>query len=373
MARTKGIPAAITLIWIASGLALAAPHPARAASEQPVPVQLATAETRDVPVFVTSPGTVTAYNSVTVRTRVDGELQQILFKEGQDVAEGQLLALIDPRTYEAELQSAKAQLQQHEATLSNARLNLTRDTELGKSDFVSVQTLDNERAKVAELEAQVASDQAAISSAATELSYTRIVSPLSGRAGLRLVDQGNIVHAGDAGGLVVINQIDPISVISTLPEQSLPAVAEAMRAGALQAQALSREDGRVLATGTVSLIDNQIDPNSGTVKLKSDFPNARDALWPGQFVDIKVRVDVLPHAVTIPASALQRGPQGLFVFAVGPDDRAQTVPVSAGQIADGTAVIETGLAPGQRVITGGQYRVRPGSLVTVSVSGEAGR
>ncbi len=235
---------------------------------------------------------------------------------------------------------------------------------------MSVQTLDNERAKVAELEAQVASDQAAISSAATELSYTRIVSPLSGRAGLRLVDQGNIVHAGDAGGLVVINQIDPISVISTLPEQSLPAVAEAMRAGALQAQALSREDGRVLATGTVSLIDNQIDPNSGTVKLKSDFPNARDALWPGQFVDIKVRVDVLPHAVTIPASALQRGPQGLFVFAVGPDDRAQTVPVSAGQIADGTAVIETGLAPGQRVITGGQYRVRPGSLVTVSVSGE---
>ncbi|WP_244644483.1 efflux RND transporter periplasmic adaptor subunit [Azorhizobium oxalatiphilum] len=339
----------------------------------PVPVQVATAGAQNVPVFVTALGTVRAFNTVTVRTRVDGELQQVLFDEGQDVSQGQLLAIIDPRAYEAALQQANARLQQDSATLSNAQLNLDRDSRLGKDDFVSTQTIDNEKAQVAQLTAQVAQDKAAITSASVQLSYTRITSPISGRAGLRLVDQGNIVHATDTTGLVVINQLHPIAAISALPQDSIAAVRNALSAGTTEAVALSREDGQVLATGSVALIDNQIDTDSGTVKLKSVFPNADDALWPGQFVDVRIRVGTLDKALTVPAGALQRGPDGTFVYAVTPDNRAQQVPVTVGQIADGIAVIKSGLAEGQPVITAGQYRVRPGSAVSADATDEGAK
>ena len=346
-----------------------APAPA-AAAPPAVPVEVAPAARADVPVHLTGIGTVEPYNTVTVRSRVDGELQQVLFQEGQDIRKGALLAVIDPRVFQAALEQAKAKLAQDEASLANARLNLGRDTRLGKDEFASQQMIDNESSAVDQLTAQIAQDKAMIDSAATQLSYTSITAPIDGRAGLRLVDQGNIVHAGDPNGLVVINQIHPISVISTLPQRDVPAIRAALDHGKVEAQALSRDDGSVLDIGTVELIDNQIDPQSGTLRVKSNFPNASDRLWPGQFVDVEVRVSTLPGAVTVPSDAIQRGPDGDYVFVVGPDDMVAQVPVKVGQIADEIAVIESGLAPGARVVTHGQYRLAPGTRVSVGTGAE---
>jgi multidrug efflux system membrane fusion protein len=337
---------------------------------QAVPVQLASAARRDVAVYLTGLGTVTAFNSVTVHTRVDGELQQVLYKEGQDVKKGDVLAVIDPRTFQAALDQANGKLQQDSATLDNARIVLGRDAQLGKSDFASPQTIDNQRSTVQQLEAQVVQDHAMVSTAQTQLSYTRIVAPIDGRVGLRLVDQGNIVHATDTTGLVVLNQIHPISVVSTLPQENVQAVRAALAAGAAQAQAISREKGSVLDTGTVETIDNQIDPSSGTFRLKSTFPNKDDSLWPGQFVDLKVQVAMLHNVLTVPSDAIQRGSDGLFVYAVDKNETANPVPVKAGQISEGAAVIESGLEEGQRVVVSGQYRLSQGTKITATPPGE---
>ncbi|MBS7545310.1 efflux RND transporter periplasmic adaptor subunit [Ancylobacter oerskovii] len=375
--------------WVLSSLLLAglaagygifrfeARPPAAAPAAAPVPVETARAGRRDVPVFLTGIGTVEPFNTVTVRSRVDGELQQVLFREGQDVRKGDLLAVIDPRTFEAALQEAQAKLQQDEASLANARLILDRDAQLGKDAFASTQAVDNQRSAVQQLEAQIAQDQAAISTAQTQLSYTRIAAPIDGRAGLRLVDEGNIVHASDVGGLVVLNQLHPISVISTLPQADVPAIRAALDKGATPAQAMSREGGQEaggqwLATGTVELIDNKIDPQSGTLQVKSVFANADDALWPGQFVELRLQVKTLPGVVTVPADAVQRGPAGAFVFVVGADGRVTTAPVTVGPIADGIAVIEKGIEPGQTVVVHGQYRLAPGTAVTEAAAGTGG-
>ncbi|GLK82089.1 efflux RND transporter periplasmic adaptor subunit [Ancylobacter defluvii] len=336
-----------------------APPPAPA----PVPVEVAQAARRDVPVYLTGIGTVQPFNTVTVRSRVDGQLQQVLFKEGQDIRQGDLLAVIDPRTFEAALQQAQAKLVQDEASRANAQLILDRDTQLGKDAFASAQAVDNQRSTVQQLDAQIAQDKAAISTAQTQLSYTRITAPLDGRAGLRLVDEGNIVHATDTNGLVVINQLHPIAVISTLPQADVPAIRTALAKGTTQAQAVSREQGQTLATGTVELIDNKIDPQSGTLELKSVYANADDALWPGQFVEVRVRAATLPGVTTVPADAVQRGPSGEFVFVVGADGRVAVAPVTVGPIADGIAVIEKGLDDGRTVVVRGQYRLAPGTAV----------
>lgn len=333
---------------------------------QPVPAGVGSVTRRDVPVYLTGLGTVTAFNMVTVHTRVDGELQQVLFKEGQDLKKGDVLAIIDPRTFQAALDQANAKLQQDSASLDNAQIILQRDTQLGKSDFASPQTIDNQRSTVAQLQAQVAQDRAAIATAQTELSYTRITSPIDGRAGLRLVDEGNIVHATDTTGLVVLNQLQPISVISTLPQEDVQPIRAALAAGTAQAEAISREAGSVLDTGTVELIDNQIDPMSGTFRIKSVFPNRNDQLWPGQFVDLKVKVATLHNVLTVPSDAIQRGSDGLFVYAVGADDTVNPVAVKAGQIAEGSAVIESGLSEGQRVVVSGQYRLTGGTRITAT-------
>lgn len=333
------------------------------AAPAPIPVEIATARAADVAVSLTELGTVTPYNTVTVRSRVDGELQQVLFQEGRDVKRGDLLAVIDPRTFQAALDQAKARLDQDAADLANARVVLDRDAALTKNNFVSVETTDNQRSQVAELAAQVEQDKAAVASAATELSYTRIVAPIDGRTGLRLVDQGNIVQATDTGGLVVIDQVHPIAVISTLPERDVPAVRAALAAGPVTVEAISRDDGSVLATGTLALMDNAIDPASGTLKLKSVFPNAGDRLWPGQFVDTRVRVATLKDALTVPSGAIERGPDGEFVYVVAADGTVAPAAVTVGQIADGVAVVETGLKAGDRVVTGGQYRLSAGARV----------
>lgn len=341
------------------------------AAPAPIPVEIATARAADVPVSLTDLGTVEPYNTVTVRSRVDGELQQVLFQEGRDVKQGDLLAVIDPRTFQAALDQAKARLDQDSADLANARVVLDRDAALTKNNFVSVETTDNQRSQVAELAAQVEQDKAAVASAATELSYTRIVAPIDGRTGLRLVDQGNIVHASDTGGLVVIDQVHPIAVISTLPERDVPAVRAALAAGPVTVEAISRDDGSVLDTGTLALMDNAIDPASGTLKLKSVFPNTGDRLWPGQFVDARVRVATLKDALTVPSGAIERGPDGELVYVVAADGTVAPAAVTVGQIADGVAVVETGLKARDRVVTGGQYRLSAGArVVAVPASAE---
>lgn len=330
-----------------------------------VPVETAEAVRADVPVYLTGIGTVEPYNTVTVRSRVDGELDQVLFQEGQDIRKDALLAVIDPRVFQAALDQAKAKLAQDEASLANAKLNFHRDATLGKDAFASQQVIDNESSAVDQLNAQIAQDRAMIDQAATQLSYTRIASPIDGRAGLRLVDQGNIIHASDPNGLVVINQIHPISVISTLPQRDVTAIRTALEAGKVEAQALSRDDGSVLDTGTVALIDNQIDPQSGTLRLKSVFSNQDDRLWPGQFVDVEVRVATLSGVVTVPSDAVQRGPDGDYVFVVRSDATVTSEPVKVGQVANDVAVVDSGVAPGERVVTRGQYRLAPGTRVLV--------
>lgn len=366
LALTVALCAGVAGAYVLRGRPAAAdPSPAPAA----VPVGIAAATARDVPVRVTGIGTVTPFNSVTVRSRVDGELQQVLFREGQDIRKGDLLAVIDPRTFQAALDEAKARLQQDEAALANARLILGRESQLGKDAFASQQAVDTQASTVAGLEAQVAQDTAQIASAQTELSYTRIVSPIDGRAGLRLVDEGNIVHASDAGGLVVINQIHPISVVSTVPQADVPAIRHALAAGPVEARAISREDASVLDTGTLELMDNRIDPQSGTLELKSVFANAQDRLWPGQSLRVDVTTRTLHDALTVPSGAVQRGPDGAFIYTVGADDRVAVAPVTLGPIASGVAVVESGLAAGQRVVTEGQYRLAPGVRVTATPAG----
>lgn len=357
---------------VAAGYVVRERHAAPAAvalPPPPVPVGIGTAGRRDVPVRVTGIGTVTPFNSVVVRSRVDGELQQVLFREGQDIRKGDLIAVIDPRTFQAALDAAKARLAQDQAALANAKLILGRDARLGKEDFASQETVDTQTSTVAGLEAQLAQDQAQIDSAATELSYTRIASPIDGRTGIRLVDEGNIVHATDTGGLVVINQIHPISVISTVPQADVPAIREALAAGPVEAQAISREDSRVLDTGTVALMDNRIDPQSGTVELKSVFPNAQDRLWPGQSLRVDVTTATLRGALTVPSGAVQRGPDGAFVYIVAANGTAAVAPVTLGPISGGVAVVESGMADGQRVVTAGQYRLAPGVPVAAAPAG----
>lgn len=342
-------------------------QPAPPSAPAPVPVVTAVAKRRDVPVDLTGIGTVTPFNTVTIRSRVDGALQQVLFHEGQDIAKGAPIAVIDPRTYEAALEQAEARLQQDQAALASTQLIFQRDAKLGRDAFVSQQTVDNEHSAVAQLEAQVAQDRAAVDTARTELSYTQITAPIDGRAGLRLVDEGNIVHAADPTGLVVLNQIHPIAVISTLPQSDVATIRAALAAGPVAARAVSREDGTVLDTGSVEIIDNEIDPRSGTLRVKSTFANREDRLWPGQFVDVRLRVATLTGVVTVPADAVQRGPDGPFVYTVGADGRVAAIPVTPGQIAEGIAVIKAGIAEGQEVVVQGQYRLAPG----VTVRGKA--
>ncbi|MBP2148679.1 efflux RND transporter periplasmic adaptor subunit [Xanthobacter flavus] len=342
-------------------------QPAPPSASAPVPVVTAAAKRQDVPVDLTGIGTVTPFNTVTIRSRVDGALQQVLFHEGQDIAKGAPIAVIDPRTYEAALEQAEARLQQDQAALANTQLIFQRDAKLGRDAFVSQQTVDNEHSAVAQLEAQVAQDRAAIETARTELSYTQITAPIDGRAGLRLVDEGNIVHAADPTGLVVLNQIHPIAVISTLPQSDVATIRAALAAGPVAARAVSREDGTVLDTGSVEIIDNEIDPKSGTLRVKSTFANREDRLWPGQFVDVRLRVTTLTGVVTVPAEAVQRGPDGPFVYTVGADGRVAATPVTPGQIAEGIAVIKAGIAEGQEVVVQGQSRLAPG----VTVRGKA--
>ena len=341
--------------------AVTAPAPSPA-----IPVSVATAERRDVPIYLTGLGTVQAFNTVTVKSRVDGELVKVAFTEGQDVKAGDLLAQVDPRPFQAAYDQAVAKKAQDKANLANAKLDLQRFRDLAMRSFAPKQQVDTQRATVAQLKAQIRGDQAAIDSAQIQLGYTTITSPLSGRTGIRLVDQGNIVHASDATGLVVITQLQPISVVFTLPESDLPAVQSALAAGPVQILAISRDDNRQLAEGTIAVLDNQIAQTTGTIRLKGTFPNKDDALWPGEFLDIRVLARTASNVVTVPSTALQRGPNGYYAYVVKPDNTVETRPIEVGQISAGVAIVDDGVAAGERVVTAGQYRLQPGARVEAS-------
>jgi len=326
-----------------------------------VPAVTTKVEKQSFSVYLSAIGTVQAYNMVTVRARVDGQLDKVAFTEGQDVKAGDVLAIIDPRPFQTALEQAEATKAKDTATLANAELDLKRYVDL--RDFASRQSLDTQRATVAQLHATLQGDQAAIDNAKVQLGYTTIVAPLSGRTGARLVDQGNMVRSSEGAALLVITQIHPIFVTFTLPQDALDDLKAAQRRGTVEVEALKRDGITKLATGSLSLIDNQIDAATGTIRLKATFTNEDDRLWPGQFVNVKVLTEIRPDAIAIPAQVVQRGPQGTFAFVVNADQTVATRALKTGPTDSGTTVVESGLAPGEIVVVEGQYKLRPGTKV----------
>ena len=343
----------------------AAAAAATTTSDAAVPVIAQAVQAHDVPIYLTGIGTVQAFNTVTIRTRVDGQIDKIAFVEGQDVKAGDLLAQIDPRPFQARLEEAQAQKASHEAQLGDAKIDLQRFTNLAQRGAATQQSVDTQKALVAQLEANIQADQAAIDNATVQLGYTAITAPISGRTGLRLVDQGNIVHATDQTGLVVLTQIEPISLVFSLPEDALPDVAHAMAQGSLKAVAFGRDDKTELAEGTLALIDNEIDQTTGTIRLKATFPNKDHALWPGQFVNAHLYLTVRHDGLTVPAAVVQRGPQGTYAYVIKPDSTVEMRPIAVAQMRDGIALIDSGLSAGERVVVDGQYKLRPGARVEV--------
>ena len=339
----------------------------------PVPVLAAAARTADVPVYLDGVGTVKALNTVTVSSQVDGKIIEISFKEGQDVPKGFVLAKIDPTTYQAAFDQTVAKKAQDESQLANARLDLERYTKLMATNAVNKQQLDTQRALVTQLEAQVKLDQAAMDNARAILSYTNVVAPIAGRTGIRQVDQGNIVQGSNGTAIVIITQLQPISLFVSLPQQNLPDLNKGMAETQLPVEALSPGGNSVLDTGKIVVIDNQVDQTTGTVKLKAEFSNADMQLWPGQFVNVRVLIDTLRQVVVVPTAAIQRGPNGAFVYVVKDGDTVTVRRVTLTQQNDVQAVVATGLQADERVVTTGFARLTEGTQVAVSSAEDAGQ
>ncbi len=337
----------------------------------PIPVTVAEVKKADFPVYLNGLGAVEPYQTVLVRSRVDGQVTKIAFKQGQMVKQGDVLVQIDPRPYQAALDQAVAKMTQDEATLKNAQLDLVRYAGLAKEDSVSRQKFDTQQATVDELVAQIKGDQASIDNAQTQVDYTTIRAPLSGKTGFRLVDAGNIVHAVDTTGIVTIVQLQPISVVFTAPEEDVPQINKALSAGATPVIALSSDGLRTLSQGRLAVVNDAIDPASGTIGMKATFQNTDDALWPGLSVSTRLLVDTLKQVTVVPDGAVERGPNGLYAFVVGSDNKVETRDITVGQEGDGQSVILTGLTAGETVVTAGQYRLVQGSLVQSSAAGAA--
>ncbi len=331
----------------------------------PVPVVVATVEARNVPIYLDGIGTVQPSSSVLIRPRINGTLEKVVFQEGQNIKQGDLLAVIDDRPYRAALDQAIAKKNEDQAALNNATLALNRSTDLLQKNVLSQQDFDKARFLVDQLTAQLAWDQAAIGNAQTELSYTQITSPINGRAGVLLVDQGNLVHATDTNGIVLINQMQPITVLFTLPEKDLLSIQQQQTKSPLTVIALDRNNTKQLASGKVTVIDNQIDQTTGTVKLKATFANEDLSLWPGQFINCRLLLKTLSNALVVPSAALQRGPQGAFVYIITDQNKAEMRKVTVGDTDAGTTIIEDGLQLNERVVIDGQYKLKQGASVIV--------
>lgn len=361
---------AIASVWGLNFRASAAdPKPA----DKPAPAVVATVaqvQQQDVPIYRAGIGTVTPLQTVTVKTRVDGQLDKVGFVEGQDVKAGQMIARIDPRTLQASLAQAEAVKAKDQATLGNARVDLARYTKLIAEDASTQQQVDTQKALVAQLEAQVKTDEAQVSYARVQLAFTNITAPISGRVGARLVDPGNIVHAADTTGLVVINQIDPITVLFTLPEEAFQDINRAINAShasgeQLVVQAYPRNGTELLGSGRLILLNNQIDTASGTVQLKGSFANPTHKLWPGQYVNVRLVLGQRKQALTVPEAAVQRGQTGTYVYTVDPSSKTvHEQAVQVAQIQDGIAIIDKGLGAGQTVVVDGQYKLKSGATIT---------
>ena len=359
---------AAALIYVFSGSPAPQNRSRFGAEGGPVPV-LATAATKsDVPVYLDAVGTIKALNTVTVSPQVDGKLLSVGFKEGDDVKKGDVLARIDPTTYQAQLDQAIAKKAQDEAQLANAKLDLDRYEKLAATNAINRQQADTQKALVAQDEALVKSDQGAIESAQATLGYTTIVAPIAGRTGIRQVDEGNIVHASSSPAIVVITQIQPISAIFNLPQQNIDQVNSSFAKGPLQVDALHPDNNAVIEPGKLTVVDNQVDQTTGTVKLKAEFPNAGLQLWPGQFVNIRLLIDTLKDVVTIPTGAVQRGPNGTFVYVIKDDNTASMRPIVVQKQDETQAVVKSGIAVGERVVTTGFVRLTDGSKVAIGNS-----
>ena len=350
--------------WLRAMLGGRPTSAAQSAKRPAVPVVVATARAGDVPVYLTGLGSVTAFHTVTVKSRVDGQLVNVAFREGQPVQEGDLLAEVDPRPFQVQLEQAEGQLARDRAQLDDARRTLARYRRLHAEKVVSQQELDDQVAKAGQFEGAIQADQAAIDSAKLQLTYARITAPIGGRTGLRLVDPGNLVHANDANGVVVITQLQPIAVLFTIPEDNLPAIMKKLNAGEqLETDAFDRSDQNRIASGTLLTVDNQIDQSTGTVRLKAVFQNEDGALFPNQFVNVHLLLDVKRGTVIVPVAAIQRGPRGTFAYAVKPDHTVEVRTLTVGPAGRTEAAIESGLAAGDVVVIEGVDKLREGTLV----------
>jgi len=346
---------------------------AAAKAPTPVPVTAQTVQRAAFPVFVSGLGTVQPYNTVSVKSRVDGQIVNVAVKQGQLVKQGDLLVQIDPRPYQAVLEQAQAKKAQDEANLRNAEVNLQRDMTLAKSEFASHQQVDNDQATANQLKAQVQGDQAAIDSAQVQLDYTTIKAPIPGKVGFRNVDPGNIVHASDTTGIMTIVKLQPISVVFTAPEEDIGAINNALGAGAVPVDALTSDGTRTLARGRLALVNNQIDAASGTFQMKATFANEDNALWPGLSVNTRLLLETLPNAVVIPNDAVQHGPNGLYAYVIGKDNKVSMRDIKIDQEGGTSSVVASGLNPGDRVVVSGQFRLVQGTLVDARPAPPAGK
>ncbi len=374
----KTVLIVVILLGVVTFIALKRKHPEAAESKKggrgpgagaPIAAVIGTVQQKDFPIYLDALGTVQAFNTVTIRSRVDGQLLKLGFQEGQDVRTGDLLAQIDPEPLRTQVAQAEAKKAQDEAQIENARIELKRDETLLASKIVSQEIYDAQKATVNQLDAAVKADQAAIDNAKVQLNYTTITAPIDGRTGLRLVDQGNMIRSGDSNGIVVLTQLKPISLIFTLPEQYLREI-QGQDAGAMKVLAVDRDNSTILDEGTLTVIDNQIDTTTGTIRLKATFQNTALKLWPGQFVNARLLLSVQKNGLVVPASVVQRGPEGAYAFVVRDDMKVEMAPVKVAQIDKGQALIESGLEPGQRVVVDGQYKLQPGSTVKAAEAPE---
>jgi len=366
------IAVAGALYYVFGGAPTQQRRASRFAAEGPVPVLAQATARANVPVYLDAVGTVKALNTVTVRPQVDGKLLSVNFNEGEDVKQGDVLAKIEPTIYQAQLDQAIAKKAQDEATLANARLDLDRYEKLAAANAINKQQADTQRALVAQDQALVQADQAAIENAQATLSYTTIVAPIAGRTGIRMVDQGNIVHASDTNSaIVVITQIQPITVLFNLPQQDLLRVNDAFAKGPLTVDALRSDNNAVIQSGKLTVVDNQVDSTTGTVKLKAEFANEKTQLWPGEFVNVRLLIDTLQNVVVVPTAAVQRGPNGTFIYVIDEQNTAHMRPIEVLRQDENQAVVKSGVEPPDRVVTTGFARLTDGAKVSVGSENNA--